>query len=173
MDLKPYTDETVLAVKNALKEARTVYDNKDATQKDVDAALAQLKEAIEGLVEVEEETKVDKTELKALIDETEKMDLKPYTDETVLAVKNALKEARTVYDNKDATQKDVDAALAQLKKAVDGLEKLDDGNQPNELDESDKAVETGDTVMPIGWATVSLLAMFAVAVVLSEKRRKK
>ena len=101
------------------------------------------------------------------------MDLKPYTDETVLAVKNALKEARTVYDNKDATQKDVDAALAQLKKAVDGLEKLDDGNQPNELDESDKAVETGDTVMPIGWATVSLLAMFAVAVVLSEKRRKK
>ena len=108
-----------------------------------------------------------------MIDETEKMDLKPYTDETVLAVKNALKEARTVYDNKDATQKDVDAALAQLKKAVDGLEKLDDGNQPNELDESDKAVETGDTVMPIGWATVSLLAMFAVAVVLSEKRRKK
>ena len=172
-DLSGYTADSVQVLRNALLTAKEVYDDKNATQKDVDAALAQLKEAIEGLVEVEEETKVDKTELKALIDETEKMDLKPYTDETVLAVKNALKEARTVYDNKDATQKDVDAALAQLKKAVDGLEKLDDGNQPNELDESDKAVETGDTVMPIGWATVSLLAMFAVAVVLSEKRRKK
>ena len=99
---------------------------KNATQKDVDAALAQLKEAIEGLVEVEEETKVDKTELKALIDEAEKMDLKPYTDETVLAVKNALKEARTVYDNKDATQKDVDAALAQLKEAIEGLVEVEE-----------------------------------------------
>ena len=174
-DLSGYTAESVAVLKTALFEAKAVMADSKADQKAVDKAVQVLQEKFDGLVAVGEETKAEKDALKDLIDKTEKMDLKSYTAETVLAVRNALKEAKAVYDDKDATQQEVDAVLAKLQKAVDGLKKAD-AAKPTDKDQgtgntnkadknqgtSDtKPAKTGDTALPIGWAALGMTAMLA------------
>lgn len=175
-DLSGYTAKSVKALKTALSEAKAVMADPEADQKSVDQAVQVLQEKFDGLVAVGEETKADKDELKALIDKAEKMDLKPYTAETALAVRNALKEAKAVYDDKDATQQEVDAALAKLQKAVDGLKKSDvqkaeDNKKPGTTDNK-KAAKTGDAAAPIGWAVAGIAAVLAVVAAFFVKRRK-
>lgn len=175
-DLSGYTAKSVKALKAALSEAKAVMADPEADQKSVDQAVQVLQEKFDGLVAVGEETKADKDELKALIDKTEKMDLKPYTAETALAVRNALKEAKAIYDDKDATQQEVDATLAKLQKALDGLKKSDvqkteDDKKPGETNNK-KSAKTGDVALPIGWAFAGVGAVLAVVAAFFARRRK-
>lgn len=64
---------------------------------------------------------VDKTELEALVEDVEAMDLSSYTDDSVSAVSEALAEAKEVLNNDDATQEQVDAAAEKLQAAVNAL----------------------------------------------------
>ena len=175
-DLSGYTAKSVKALKAALSEAKAVMADPEADQKSVDQAVQVLQEKFDGLVAVGEETKVDKDELKALIDKTEKMELKPYTAETALAVRNALKEAKAIYDDKDATQQEVDATLAKLQKALDGLKKSDvqkteDDKKPGATNNK-KSAKTGDVALPIGWAFAGVGAVLAVVAAFFARRRK-
>ena len=175
-DLSGYTAKSVKALKAALSEAKAVMADPEADQKSVDQAVQVLQEKFDGLVAVGEETKADKDELKALIDKTEKMELKPYTVETALAVRNALKEAKAIYDDKDATQQEVDATLAKLQKALDGLKKSDvqkteDDKKPGATNNK-KSAKTGDVALPIGWAFAGVGAVLAVVAAFFARRRK-
>lgn len=140
-----------------------------ADQKAVDKAVQVLQEKFDGLVAVGEETKAEKDALKDLIDKTEKMDLKSYTAETVLAVRNALKEAKAVYDDKDATQQEVDAVLAKLQKALDGLKKAD----VQKTEDDKKPAKTGDAALPIGWALAGVVAVLAAVETFFARRKRQ
>ena len=175
-DLSGYTAASVQALQSALFTAKAVMEDPEADQAEVDAAKDALQAKFDGLVAVGEETKADKDDLKAMIDKTEKMDLKSYTAQTALAVRNALKEAKAVYDNKDATQQEVDAALAKLQKAVDGLKKSDvqkaeDNKKPGTTNGKTSA-KTGDMATPIGWALAGAVAVLAVVAAFFARRRK-
>ena len=68
-----------------------------------------------------EAQRVNKDDLKKALDE-QITDLTPYTEATAAAYTAALNAAQTVYSDPQATQKQVDDALADLMEAKDGLE---------------------------------------------------
>ena len=111
-----YTSASWKDLETALKNAQSVYDTEDATQKSVQEAHDSLKAAIDGLT-----AKADKTELKALIDEANGKNKAEYTAASWKALEAALKNAQSVYDTEDATQKSVQDACDSLKAAIDGL----------------------------------------------------
>ena len=120
----------------------------------------------------------NKDKLEDLINKVENMDLSGYTAETTLAVRNALKEAKAVYDDKDATQQEVDSALTKLAKAVDGLKKSDvskpeSDKKPGTSGDNKKPAKTGDTTSPIGWGAAGMAAVLAVVAAFLARRKKR
>ena len=117
----------------------------------------------------------NKDKLEELINKVEKIDLSSYTAKSVAVLNTTLLEAKAVMEDQDADQKKVDAVLAKLQKAVDGLKKAD-AAKPTDKDQgtgntnkadknqgtSDtKPAKTGDTALPIGWAALGMTAMLA------------
>ena len=127
-DASEYTVESFKAFTDAHTAAETVLDNEEATQEEVDKALATLQTAVDGLEKVEEEApvKVDKEALTSLVDETADYDAAAYTEESFDALTEARTASEAVLANEEATQEEVDEALATLKTAVDGLEKVEE-----------------------------------------------
>ena len=111
-----YTSASWKALETALKNAQSVYDTEDATQKSVQDAYNSLKAAVDGLT-----AKADKTQLKALIDEANGKNKTEYTSASWKVLEAALKNAQSVYDTEDATQKSVQDACDSLRTAIDGL----------------------------------------------------
>ncbi len=109
----------------ALNAAISVSEDGNATQEAVDAAYTNLKNAIAGLtVKAPVTDEVNKTELNNVIASTEKLKEADYTPESWKAFRLALDLANAVNVNADATQEEVDAAKAELEKAVQGLVKV-------------------------------------------------
>ena len=111
-----YTSVSWKALEAALKNAQSVYDAEDATQKSVQDAYNSLKAAVDGLT-----AKADKTQLKSLIDEANGKNKTEYTSASWKVLEAALKNAQSVYDTEDATQKSVQDACDSLRTAIDGL----------------------------------------------------
>ena len=114
-DSNPTAAATLLEAINA---AKTVKDNADATQEQVDAAIA----ALAGAKTTAEQTVLTetKTALNDAITEAEAYynsikDSNPAAAATLLEAINA---AKAVKDNADATQEQVDAAIATLSTAI-------------------------------------------------------
>ena len=111
-----YTAKSWAKLVTALEAARSEFRNENATQESVNNACGSLRTAIDGLT-----VKADKTQLKALIDEASNKNKVEYTSASWKALETALKNAQSVYDTEDATQKSVQDAYNSLKAAVDGL----------------------------------------------------
>src|SRR5699024_10067903 len=111
-----YTPNSYAQFKEVLSNAQKVYDNENVTQEEVQEAEKALKDAIENLV-----LKSDKTELGKLIKKAKEMNSKDYTPETFKALNEALNIAQKVYDNENATQKEVVEAEKTLKDAIENL----------------------------------------------------
>ena len=129
LDGSKYTAESWKAFETALAHAKAVIASDSATQQDVDTALSALQDAISKL-EAATEPKpnpepgvVDKAALNATINKAAAINLGLYTDDSANALRAALKKAREVSDNSNATQKQVDAAREALEKAIAGLVK--------------------------------------------------
>ncbi|MGI6344649.1 MAG: hypothetical protein ACOX18_06240 [Bacillota bacterium] len=121
-----YTEESWAAFAAALAAAEAVLADPEATQAEVDDALAALTAAIEGLKEVEEPPVVDKSALEAKVNEARGLNKDDYTEESWAIFAAALADAEAVLADPDATQADVDAALAALVGAMDGLEEVEE-----------------------------------------------
>src|SRR5699024_2250484 len=161
-DAEDYTEESFEALAAALGAAEAVLANEKASQEDVDAATALLQEAIDALEAVEGPTpnpdpeptpepeptpdpEVEKNDLQALVDNVKGYDANDYTKESFAAFSEALAAAEDVLGNEEATQEEVDAALANLEAAIDDLVEaeqvviIEDGEDEEE--------ETGETVV--------------------------
>ncbi len=113
---KDYTAASWKVLTTALSTAKTVADKADATQEEVDAALSPLYDAMGALVKL-----ADKTSLTAAIDAASTLNEKGYTAESWSAVSSALEKAKSLNEQEDAAQKDVDAAAQALNDAVNAL----------------------------------------------------
>ena len=139
-DAAAYTEESFDALTEARTASEAVLANEEATQEEVDEALATLKTAVDGLEKVEEEApaKVDKKALTSLVDETADYDAAAYTEESFDALTEARTAAEAVLANEAATQAEVEEALAALQTAVDGLEEVKPEPKPEpEVDSSE------------------------------------
>lgn len=114
-DSNPAAATTLLEAINA---AKTVKDNADATQEQGDAAIAALASAKTTaeqtvLTETKDELNDDITEAEAYYNS-----IKDSNPEAAATLLDAINAAKTVKDNGDATQEQVEAAIAALSTAI-------------------------------------------------------
>ena len=154
----------------ALKDAKQVLGNENATQQQVDDALKTLQDAISKL---EAATKpkpepgvVDKAALNATINKAAAINLGLYTDDSANALRAALKKAREVSADNDATQKQVNAAREALEKAIAALVK-----RPAAKGDGNVVSNTGSNVATI--ALAGLLLAGAGAAIAYRRNREQ
>lgn len=119
-----YTSESWAPYASAIEEGMTVYLNANATKGEVDAAVLAIQNAFAGLVEIVVEppvTVVDKTALAAAIATAESKNEADYTEVTFNALTSALEAAKAVNEDEEATQQQVNGALANLNAAINNL----------------------------------------------------
>ena len=120
MDLSIYTDESRQVMEEAIAAAAEVLANENALQAEIDEALNNLNAAKDQL----ELKAVDKSELEKMIALADEYAGKigSYTPESAEAFQAAYDAAKTVFADAEATQEEVDNAVAALQEAIDGLE---------------------------------------------------
>lgn len=119
-----YTEESVKALKDVVAEAEKVMADEKATQEAVDAAVKEVADAVAGLAEKPAVPEADKTALKVVLaDAAQKLaGADAYTEESVKALKDAVDLAQNVFDNSDASQTEVDAAVTAVRDAIEKLQ---------------------------------------------------
>ena len=173
----------------ALENAKAVLA-KDASQEEVNEAAKALNDALEGLKVLRGNPEA----LNAALEAVSKKDESKYTAESWTALMAVVEEVKAI-DLENATQKEIDEAVAKLNKAVDALEekvviepeKPTDPEKPSEKptekptekpaekptikpeDKKDDTVKTGDSTMIAG--VFALMAVSAI-VYISLKRKK-
>ncbi len=110
-----YTKTTWKVLQEALKTATGAMESEAVSQEEVNAATAGLREALEALV------RVDKSGLKAAIDRANARKEADYIKESWATMQAALVRAKTVAENGDAVQKEVDDATYELSEALRNL----------------------------------------------------
>ena len=142
-----YTEESIEKLQKAIKEAKEVLADENASQEEVDAAEKAVKAAQKALVEKETpkpEAPVKKDELKAAVEDATKVvgDTEQYTEESLAALQAAIDEANAVLDNPEATQAEIDAAVKAVKEAKEALkvkeDKKDDSNKGDDKKDDNK-----------------------------------
>ena len=173
----------------ALENAKAVLA-KDASQEEVNEAAKALNDALEGLKVLRGNPEA----LNAALEAVSKKDESKYTAESWAALMAVVEEVKAI-DLDNATQKEMDEAVAKLNKAVDALEekviiepeKPTDPEKPSEKptekptekpaekpttkpeDKKDDTVKTGDSTMIAGM--FALMAVSAI-IYISLKRKK-
>lgn len=116
-----YEENSWLQFKNTRNEAKTVLDNKEATQSEVDNMTTKLHSVINGLVPITTPEIFDKSDLTNLYNST----INYVSTDYETASWNSFKETREVsllvINNPDATQAEVDSSLAGLKAGINQL----------------------------------------------------
>ena len=142
-----YTEESIEKLQKAIKEAKEVLADENASQEKVDAAEKAVQAAQKALVEKETpkpEAPVKKDELKAAVEDATKVvgDTEQYTEESLAALQAAIDEANAVLDNTEATQAEIDAAVKAVKEAKEALkvkeDKKDDSNKGDDKKDDNK-----------------------------------
>ena len=159
LELDAYTDKTAEAVKAAMEAAKAVLDNENALQADIDEAYNALNDAVTGLKQ-----KVDKEALGELIEKAEAIDLSKYLESSKTDFAAALDNAKAVYENEEATVKEVYDAYNRLQKAIFDLRLIPDKSLLEELlnkaSEVDETLYTAESYGVLKAAMSNALAVF-------------
>lgn len=123
---------------------------------------------------------VDKTELKNAVDDASKIDSKDYTADSFSKLQDALVKAKTVLNNKNASQDEVNDAFNALKSAKDQLEKKSVVVTPNKDHSSNdktqtknNAVKTGDTTQLTALSVAATVAVVTGATIMIKTKKKE
>ena len=191
-DLDSYVENGRQEFVDALAHARTVYDDEIAMQDEVEQAWRGLLKAMADL-----RLKADKDALEDLINEASAIDLSAYTEESAEVFRTALAEAQGVFADETLSEDDqavVDAAAEKLAAARDGLAAKNDAenlgtgadgnngdtsgkdnasgqNGTTENNSAQKAVKTGDTMVPIAGSAAAVMLAAAAGVIAYRRRR--
>ncbi|WP_346698537.1 LPXTG cell wall anchor domain-containing protein, partial [Thomasclavelia spiroformis] len=153
-----YTEATWKTFETELTEANAVLKDANATQEQVDNAYNQLVKAYLDLRLIP-----DKSLLEELINQAEGLNVANYTKASFDGLTKALNEAKVVYENPNATQKEVDNAKATLEKAINNLEVTPINNGDT------TSVKTGDS----SYITTSLGLIMTSGLIASYLKKKK
>ena len=117
-------DENWTAFQTALARAQSIKNRPNATQAQVEKAMTDLAEAISKLTPAAEKTAADKTALNKAISDCGALKMSDYTANTWSAFQVALNTAKAVAAKEDATQEEVNNALAALNAKKAALQKV-------------------------------------------------
>ena len=131
-----YVSDNWQQLVDALANAKTVYDDGDALQGDVDAAADALLNAI-----FAQRYKADKSILEDLINQANEIDTSLYTAESVQVFTAALKSANAILADESLSEDEqatVDEAVATLSSAMDNLVETSADDNTNTGDDANK-----------------------------------
>ena len=168
LEAAKYTEATWTPFNDALKAATSVYEDVNAMQEEVNTVYNDLVTAFLNLRLIP-----NKDLLKDLINQAEGLESANYTKATFDGLTKALNEAKVVFDNPNATQKEVDNAKDVLEKAISGLQTVTVDNTvktPVSNGDTTKSVKTGDDVNMLG--TLGLISSLGVIAYLKKKKEK-
>ncbi len=144
IDKNQYTSQSLKEFTKALEAAKSVLNDKNATQKDVDNAAKVLKEAINNLMK-----KASKDDLINLVNQAEAIDRDIYTKDSLSKLDKAIEYAHKVIKEEHASQEDIDKAFKDVKDAYDNLTKkididvdVDPGDQEQKPSKPDNNHQT-------------------------------
>lgn len=163
-----YTPESWANFKAALDAAKAVINNSDATKDDVNKAYQDLLDASSLLVEVNH-----KEGLESLINKAESFDSSKYTVESWAKLAEALKYAKEVFNNEQATKEEIATAVLNLETAINGLKEIEgsEGQNPSDPstpsvtpkpgtdDDKGQSAKTGDNSPVLALVSISTLAL--------------
>lgn len=127
IDTSKLTQQQGSDLTSALKKAKTVAGDNTATQTDVDNANKDLVTAIKAT----QPTSIDKSKLIRTIADGEKYQFGDYTKTSFDQLVAALANARTVRDDPQSSQTQIDRATERISSAILGLVKLNTGSNNN------------------------------------------
>ena len=162
LDSTKYTEATWTAFETKLNEAVSVYNDENAMQEEVNNAYKELVTAFLNLRLIP-----DKSLLEELINQASGLNVANYTKASFDGLTKALNEAKVVFENPNATQKEVDNAKATLEKAINSLEANTPVDNTTNIPVSNgdtTSVKTGDESLTGMFATIALLSVAGYAV---------
>ena len=162
-----YTEATWTPFNDALTAAASVYEDENAMQEEVNNAYNELVTAFLNLRLIP-----NKDLLGDLINQAEGLESANYTKATFDGLTKALNEAKVVFDNPNATQKEVDNAKDVLAKAMADLQTVTVDNTvktPVSNGDTTASVKTGDDVNMLG--TLGLISSLGAIAFLKKKKR--
>lgn len=172
-DLDLYEEAGKQEFIDALAKAEELLDSGNAWQDDIDEATDALIEAMSNL-----RMKANKDILNDMIAQAGSINLDNYTADSANALRTALADAIAVAENDNATQDEINTAVANLAVAKAGLVKVNGSASSAEETETAPVVEnTGEGAAPTKTGDAGSLAVFGVmalaaaaAVALRKKR---
>ncbi|WP_278853914.1 FIVAR domain-containing protein, partial [Thomasclavelia spiroformis] len=162
VDSSKYTETTWKMFEAKLNEANVVLKDENAVQVEVDSAYNELVKAYLDL-----RLKPNKDLLEDLINQASGLNVANYTKASFDGLTKALNEAKVVFENPNATQKEVDNAKATLEKAINSLEANTPVDNTTNIPVSNgdtTSVKTGDESLTGMFATIALLSVAGYAV---------
>ncbi|HJF41592.1 MAG TPA: FIVAR domain-containing protein, partial [[Clostridium] spiroforme] len=161
LEADKYTTDTWAAFDKELTEANAVYEDLNAMQPEVNSAYEELVKAFLNLRLIP-----DKSLLEDLINQANGLNSTNYTKASFDGLTKALNEAKAVFENPNATQKEVNNAKAILEKAIAGLQA--NSSTPSNVDSTVKTpVNNGDTTASVKTGDDALVGTLAGLALLS------
>ena len=161
LDSTQYTEATWTVFNDALTAANNVYNNANAMQEEVNEAYSNLVKGFLNLRLIP-----NKDLLEDLINQAEGLNSANYTEASYKVLNEALVNAKAVFENPNATQKEVDNAKATLEKAIAGLQA--NPSTPSNVDNTvNTPVNNGDTTVSVKTGDDALVGTLAGLALLS------
>ena len=172
LDSTQYTEATWTVFNDALTAANNVYNNANAMQEEVNEAYSNLVKGFLNLRLIP-----NKDLLEDLINQAEGLNSANYTEASYKVLNEALVNAKAVFENPNATQKEVDNAKTTLEKAINSLENTTTSventvNTPVNKGDS-TSVKTGDNSSLIGYATLLFTALGSAFAGIKTRKNKQ
>ena len=172
LDSTQYTEATWTVFNDALTAANNVYNNANAMQEEVNEAYSNLVKGFLNLRLIP-----NKDLLEDLINQAEGLNSANYTEASYKVLNEALVNAKAIFENPNATQKEVDNAKATLEKAINSLENTTTSventvNTPVNKGDS-TSVKTGDNSSLIGYATLLFTALGSAFAGIKTRKNKQ
>ena len=168
LDSTQYTEATWTVFNDALTAANNVYNNANAMQEEVNEAYSNLVKGFLNLRLIP-----NKDLLEDLINQAEGLNSANYTEASYKVLNEALVNAKAVFENPNATQKEVDNAKATLEKAINSLENTTTSVE-NTVNKGDStSVKTGDNSSLIGYATLLFTALGSAFAGIKTRKNKQ
>lgn len=115
-DTSPYTPASAKDFKSVISKGKSIYDDVNATKKEVAAAEKDIADAYLHLA-----VKADKTALLAALNEAEAFDTSAYTPVSVEDYKSIVSKIKSICNDENATEKEVAAAEKDIADAYNQL----------------------------------------------------
>ena len=113
-----YTTSSLQGLKDEIDNANDVLNNPNITVDDIKNAIKAIDDAVDKLVE-----QADKTELNKVLEEIENINKDDYTSDSYENLINLVDTSKTIVDDKDANQTEVDEYVSKLKQGINSLVK--------------------------------------------------